>query len=310
MNIIRPMLLSYVPRFLYKYTSVDSALEVLQTEEVYFSHRQELNDPFDGKQTIDLFTCEKRKEAMKNANQKIKKYEEKGHDLSGMLSGMNREEYHKRFIKDEEFANSQMQKFAKSMDIFNIGVYCFAEQNDSIVMWAHYANNHKGCCLEFNLQEHVSRYVEKGKPCFPFSFLRSVKYSDKHPVHVIGEEDAYPKENSAYISKSEDWRYEKEWRAIMYDASVISPISGKSIGDEIPDESIKRMKGSGHYPLDKNLLHGIILGYKMKKCEKKSIIDAALSRRIKIYQAQPKLYEYGMEIKPLHLAVVPKKMLL
>ncbi len=290
---------SYVPGFLYKYTSVARALEVLLTGEVYFSHRRELNDPFDGKQTIDLSTCEKRKEAIINANKIIKKYKEKGYDLSGGLSGIKREEYHNRCIKDEEFANSQMQKFAKSMDIFNIGVYCFAEQNDSIIMWAHYANNHQGCCLEFNLQEHVSRYVEKGKPCFPFSFLRSVKYSDKYPVHVIGEEGAYPKENSAYISKSEDWRYEKEWRAIMYDASVISPISGKSIGDEIHDESIKLMKGSGLYPLDEHLLNGIVLGYKMKDYEKKSIINVARSLGIRIYQAQPKLYEYGMEMELL-----------
>ncbi len=287
---------SYVPGFLYKYTSVARALEVLLTGEVYFSHRRELNDPFDGKQTIDLSTCEKKKEAIKRAPQTIKKYKEKGHDLSGGLSGMAREEYHNRLIKDKEFANSKMQEFAEAADASNIGVYCLAEQNDSIIMWAHYANNHQGCCLEFNLQEHVYRHVEKGRHCFPFSFLRGVKYSDKYPVHVIGEEGTYPKENSAYISKSEDWRYEKEWRAIMYDASVISSISGKSIGDEIPDESIKLMKGSGHYPLDEHLLNGIILGYKMKEHEKKSITNAARLHGIRVYEAKPKLYEYGMKI--------------
>ena len=296
-----PILPSYVPGFLYKYTSVARALEVLLTREVYFSHRHELNDPFDGKQTIDLSTREKRKEAIKHADQTLKKYGKKGHYFSGMLPGMSLEERRDKFINDEEFANSIMQQYAKDMDVFNIGVYCLTEQNDSIIMWAHYANNHQGCCLEFNLQENYHRHVKEEKHCFPFLAPRSVKYSDKYPILVFDEEGAYPKENSAYISKSEDWRYEKEWRALMYDTRVKRFISGKSISDEIPYEAIKRMTGPGLYPLDKDLLHGIILGYKMKDNEKKSIINVARSLGIRIYQAKPKLYEYGMEIKLLNL---------
>ena len=291
---------SYVPRFLYKYTSVARALEVLLTGEVYFSHRRELNDPFDSKQTSDFSTCEKRKEAIKLVNQKIMEHEEKGHDLSGMLSGMSRKTYQKRLIEDDEFANNIMQKLVE-MDKSNTGVYCFAEGGDSIIMWAHYANNHQGCCLKFDFQGHTFRSIEKGKICFPFSFINMVRYYDKYPVRVFGAHEKYFSyiPESKYLTKSKDWQYENEWRAIMYDTHAKGFISGKSIGGEIPDEPIiKRMKGSGHYPLDKDLLHGIILGYKMKDNEKKSIINAALLRGIKIYEAQPKLYEYGMEIKP------------
>ncbi len=301
MNIIQPTPPSYVPDFLYKYTSVARALEVLRTGEVYFSHRQELNDPFDGRGVIDVTTREKREYIIKLSNQKRKEYEEKGYDLSGMLSGTSQEEHDKRFIEDEEFANNIMQKLTTDMDVFNIGVYCFTEKRDSIVMWAHYANNHQGCCLEFNIRGHVYQSVEEGKIDFPFLLLRMVRYSDKYPICVFGEERAPHQENSFYMCKSQDWDYEKEWRAIMYDRRPKGLISGKSIGDEIHDESIKRMKGSGLYPLDKNLLNGIVLGCKMKDDEKKSIIEAASSCGIRIYEAQPKLYEYGMEIKLLNL---------
>ncbi len=307
MNIMSPMSPPNLPEFLYKYTSVARALEVLLTGEVYFSHRRELNDPFDGKQTLDLSTCEKRKEAIKLANSEFKEHEEKGHDMSSMLSGRSREEHQERLVEDNDYTNSQVQKLAEDIeDAGNMGIYCFSRKNDSIIMWAHYANNHQGCCLEFNFQEHEFRSVEKGKFRFPFSFIHSVKYSDKYPTPTFGEESVPHKGTNSYMCKSKDWKYENEWRALMYDARVISPISGKIIGGGIPDEFIKRMKGSGHYPLAKNLLHGIILGYKMKDNEKKSIINAALLSGIKIYEAQPKLYEYGMEIKPWDNFVLAK----
>ncbi len=299
MNINIPMLPSYVPKFLYKYTSVAYALDVLRTEEVYFSHRQQLNDPFDGRYMMDASTLEKRKEAIKEVIKEIEEHEKKGHDLSGMPSGIKLKEYHERFITDEKFANEQMQKNAKNMDVFNIGVYCLAEQNDSIVMWAHYANNHQGCCLEFNFQEHSYRHEKERKRCFPFSFINMVKYSDKYPVRVFGEGCAYPEENSFYMCKSKDWQYEKEWRAIMHNTRFKGVISSKSFDSEISDKSIKIMKGSGRYPLDTNLLQGIILGCKMKDDEKKSIIKAARVCGIRIYQAKPKLYEYGMEMELL-----------
>ena len=308
MNIMSSMLPSDLPEFLYKYTSVARALEVLLTGEVYFSHRRELNDPFDGKQTLDLSTCEKIKEAIKLANLELKEHEEKGHDMSIILSGRSREEHQDRLVEDNDYTNSQVQKLAEDIeDADNMGIYCFSRENDSIIMWAHYANNHQGCCLEFNFQEHEFRSVEKGKFCFPFSFLHSVKYSDKYPTPTFGEESVPHQGTNSYMCKSKDWKYENEWRALMYDKRVRSPISGKSIGSKIVDEPIiNRMKGSGHYPLDKDLLHGIILGYKMKDNEKKSIINAALLRGIKIYEAQPKLYEYGMEIKPWDNFVLAK----
>lgn len=32
----------------------------------------------------------------------------------------------------------------------NTGIYCFTKSEDNILMWSHYANEHKGICLEFD----------------------------------------------------------------------------------------------------------------------------------------------------------------
>ena len=299
MNIFIPILPLYVPGFLYKYTSAARALEVLQTGKVYFPHRRELNDPFDGKQAIDFSTRKKREDAIKFVNQKPEEHEEKGHDLSGTLSEMDRKTFQKRFIEDDKISNNIMQKIEEDTDKSNTGIYCFAEKKDSIIMWAHYANNHQGCCLEFNFQRHVLGPIKEKEYCFPFSVINMVRYHDKYPARVFGPREKYcfHTSESRYWTKSKDWQYEKEWRAIMFDVEKL--LSSQNI--EIVDEPIIRMKGLGHYPLDANLLHGIILGCQMKDDEKQSIINAALSCGIKIYQAQPKLYEYGMDIKLLNL---------
>ena len=33
------------------------------------------------------------------------------------------------------------------------GITCLSEEDDSLLMWAHYANNHCGMCVEYNLLE-------------------------------------------------------------------------------------------------------------------------------------------------------------
>ncbi len=35
----------------------------------------------------------------------------------------------------------------------SIGVICFSSNYDNILMWSHYANNHKGICIEFDLND-------------------------------------------------------------------------------------------------------------------------------------------------------------
>ncbi len=33
----------------------------------------------------------------------------------------------------------------------SLGVICFSERSDSLLMWSHYADNHNGICIEFDI---------------------------------------------------------------------------------------------------------------------------------------------------------------
>ena len=86
-----------------------------------------------------------------------------------------------------------------------IGVVCFSERPDSILMWSHYANCHRGFALEFELDEKS---------------LEKVVYSTEAP-QLPNETDtnieAVRKEvfNRALRTKAIDWAYEREWRRIV-----------------------------------------------------------------------------------------------
>jgi hypothetical protein len=58
------------------------------------------------------------------------------------------------------------------------GVCCFTTDNRNPLMWSHYADGHKGFCLEFDTQK-CKLLSEK---LFP------VTYSDEYPIMAYGEQ--------------------------------------------------------------------------------------------------------------------------
>ena len=90
------------------------------------------------------------------------------------------------------------------------GVACFSESFDSLLMWSHYAQNHQGMCVEYELLKFNS---ELGFSPVP------VVYSNKRVQ--LSSLNINSIENSTLeflimclTSKSTEWSYENEWRII------------------------------------------------------------------------------------------------
>jgi len=88
------------------------------------------------------------------------------------------------------------------------GLICFSDNWRSPVMWAHYANKHKGVCLGFDVadsgldplagpvvynQERLQFVLDQGKDLYGIDqeFIRELLYTKAH-----------------------EWAYEREWRAM------------------------------------------------------------------------------------------------
>ena len=293
-------MITAVPSWLYKYTTVEWALQTLRDGEVYFPARRQLNDPFDCRVTLDFSTTDNRRRIVEKVNQRLDEWRKSGLDVRalGVPEAAEREEIHRRLIADDDFAADVLHRFQNAYDISNVGVCCLTETNHSLPMWAHYASNHAGCCLEFDFERHLLREVHYGKVCFPFTLLKMVRYSSEYPLGTLEPNRSPLDTESAFLTKSTEWRDEREWRAIMPDTQMVTPFSKKSMNDLARDypSLTKRMKGAGLYKLDEGIIRGVILGCKMKEVDKAAVIAAARECGARVYQAKPKTFEFGLDI--------------
>ena len=91
------------------------------------------------------------------------------------------------------------------------GVSCFAERPDNLLMWSHYADHHKGFCLEFKTD------------CETFEKIRQVKYVSQMPAFDLVPmlcHDDFDQVLDLFCTKSLDWQYEREWRALHKEAGT------------------------------------------------------------------------------------------
>lgn len=86
-------------------------------------------------------------------------------------------------------------------------VYCLSSKPDCSLMWAHYADKHRGMCLAFKVKSDT------------FCGAQKVDYQDEYPSYGLA--DGSDDENlKALLSKSSDWRYEDEYRVIAQERSA------------------------------------------------------------------------------------------
>lgn len=89
-----------------------------------------------------------------------------------------------------------------------VGVMCISEVHDDLLMWAHYADSHRGVCLVFD-------------PADPFfATAQPVHYKEDRP-HVNPVSHSQDEMlDAAMYTKSSHWSYEREWRILQYKAGT------------------------------------------------------------------------------------------
>lgn len=100
--------------------------------------------------------------------------------------------------KEQRKQDIESMKLQKKMFIS-----CFSERCDSILMWSHYAREHRGLCIGYNLYELIKTY-----DCFPVIYENAM-------FQIKGElEDSILQ---GTLWKCNEWQYEKEWRILKKD---------------------------------------------------------------------------------------------
>jgi len=177
-----------LPEYFFKFTSAKRAIEIVKNSQLWFSNPKTFNDPFDT--NIDLIDFEPNdKQIAMVINDKVQG---------------NRRTRREEIKKNNKNAHRIRNQFSEqSNDFFqNSGVCCFSEVNDNILLWAHYANNHKGVCLKFH--KTISDIT---------TMTGKVKYRDKYQKASFFNHEG----GAIYhliFTKAQDWHYEQEIRAL------------------------------------------------------------------------------------------------
>lgn len=211
----------------YQYRSFDINgynLQNLKNNQIYLNNPQNFNDPFDCFFTAN-FNDYIRDELLKSKEKLISEL-----DDNFNLSDEERYEAIKYLESDELFNQLNITQIItkqdKYQDLENLKktlqnvfkVSCFSTDNTNLLMWSHYAKNHQGFCIEYDISKiemnHTFRsnfwpVIYKTKTLDLLLLKKTKKIIDNNPTLtpylriIIG------------TIKPKDWCYEKEWRFIQ-----------------------------------------------------------------------------------------------
>lgn len=151
------------PEILYKYRKVDKrTISMLLENKLYSACALEFNDPFDCSQLENSFD-EIRLESVEKLVLMNSQVSPHMITYDKILLLMEEVRKHPDFIK---IINKQKKLFENF--IKNQGIISFSGINDSILMWSHYADYHKGFCIGF-----------KNNLGIELTLVRPVIYSEK-----------------------------------------------------------------------------------------------------------------------------------
>jgi hypothetical protein len=187
-----------LPRSVYKYLRFDeNTYTNLNEKKLWFSDPKKYNDPFDSRliNPLQLYPSDDIREYFNyRKHLGINKPEETADNIEYTI-----ELY-------EQNPNEILGEFHENINKTAIAVSCFSKDQNNILMWSHYADGHRGLCLEFSPHEDTDFFR-------PTRF-RPVKYSNECKADNYLRDTARTLHNMV-CTKSTIWKYENEIRIMI-----------------------------------------------------------------------------------------------
>jgi hypothetical protein len=247
---------------LYKYRSLgdqwgrSAAEDIILHNRIFWQSPDKFNDPFDCNPHFIFGRSEKDRRGFRKR----------------ALSHMKGVPRHVRLAKRRELEAVPPERSAEILSegfkqwMAESAVTCFSRVNDSLLMWAHYANSHSGVCFEF--QERLP----------PDTFLAfEVDYVEERPevdATSFRETEVF---RQAVLTKGTQWSYEREYRMIEY----------------------REKAGYREFPSD--VLKGVIFGHRISS-EDRDFVMKLIEQRphaLELYEAVPNGRFFRMDIRKL-----------
>ncbi len=278
-----PLKLENFPNSFFKYRSLTKlTLDCLFENYIWAAEISSLNDPFecsiqfDNDECLRLFySSEEFKASLaKITGHKLSKQEihvlttaEKPHDEYIKICKQNNIPYSLTSEQQLKKVQSRWEEIINDANK-NLRICSFSLIKNSLLLWSHYSNEHKGICIEYDfLDDDLIR-----------PYLQPIIYRNKVHKMLIFEEFNFMQTIVSSLIKSSDWEYEQEWRLTVFKRKEYLP-------DKIPAPKPK----------------AIYLGTRF------DLNDAELKAGLNAYAGENKVPLIRMEKHPNEFKLIPSK---
>jgi hypothetical protein len=235
----------HLPKRIYKYRcDTDYSRNGLKTNTIWMASPESYNDPYDGWMTfpcdtlpalleaslVDRFIVATKTEGLISPQQ-IENAKKSTQPLNEILQcmqllapapvtdywGPKAKSYSAELRLHAEGTVSRLAGFRKQAKVCS-----FSEVNDSLLMWSHYANHHKGFCIEYDLEALGADHFFR-KNLYPVLYSKDFYDLGLFMEGLTGGSRQQFRPMIpllAMLRKADVWGYENEWR-LMYETESI-----------------------------------------------------------------------------------------
>ena len=171
----------------------------------------------------------------------------------------------------DEIVGGSLASYRKK-SLSKYGVLCLSGTWDDLLMWAHYSNDHKGVVVIFQFYKDHSFYDKMMK----VQYKKGITYFEaEHP-------NCAKKIWESFSTKDPIWEYENEYRVIN------------------PPSDLHTYDGNGIKPFPRELLKGLIFGYRISSNVRESIIGMVTK-----YNPTLRLFDIVLDDSEIKLHKIP-----
>lgn len=177
---------------------IERSARVFTDHELYFASPTQLNDPWESKPHIGLGDLDDPEYRTKYAEYAVQMMSSGGQqvdpaEVRNWLQNHTQE-------KAEELVLQLRGLYHKDLEAYRI--CSFSDNALHPLLWSHYADSHRGFCLEFDASTDI------------FGHAMKVAYQTEYPVIEFTESDDDENLKRSVLTKAKFWAYEREYRLV------------------------------------------------------------------------------------------------
>jgi hypothetical protein len=179
--------------------------------------------------------------------------------------------------QDERVRTEAWDKYAKSISE-SYGILSLAGIGDHALLWSHYADSHRGYCVELDARRLATELFDLARTDEEAVDVHSINYADVLPIVLPSSDDEVDRERHMTLltTKSDVWTYEQEWRFIWIGKTALPKY------------------------IDREVIRRVIIGCQMPQEHRQGLIDLVKSKlpKTEVWEAVRSHTEFRLELRP------------